>query len=163
MNHISVCSNEPLKSSKMRTSAARILVLTLTMAVLGMSVSCGNSVSSDVKNSVIDDALAVAEAKTPPERWDSVSGLWVLSMQIFGVVTSVESQSDVYRLSFPVDPEDSSRGWEVWEVSYDPDVFVPVNVPAFISALFIFCGSADNLTDECQILLDGLEKARNSS
>ena len=72
MNHISVCSNEPLKSSKMRTSAARILVLTLTMAVLGMSVSCGNSVSSDVKNSVIDDALAVAEANGKTSLGDQI-------------------------------------------------------------------------------------------
>ena len=72
-------------------------------------------------------------------------------MRIFGTVTTVESEPNVYRLSFPVDPEDPVIGFEIWEVSYDPDVLAPVNVPAFISALFIFCGSVDNLSAECQI------------
>ena len=129
----------------------------LFIAIAGMS-ACADSKKSDTHREVLADAYELVEQKAIPDRWEQLNDLgWGAALLTFGEVEQSDSEPGVYSIGFPPDPYYPENDYEIWELSYDPDVLIPVNGAAYLTGSLLFCDSLEDQSPECQIYASGVK------
>jgi hypothetical protein len=141
----------------MRFVLNRLFIFIFVFAVVGI-LACTNSKSSDTDREVLADAYEVVEQEAIPDRLQQLNDLgWGAALLTFGEVEESDAEPGIYSIGFPPDPYYPENDYEIWEFSYDPDLLIPVNGAAYLTAVLLFCDSVENQSPECQIYATGVK------
>jgi len=135
-----------------RVTRFRVFETSLLLVIFVGVLACTDSKTSDTHREVLADAYELAEQKAIPDRWQQLNKTgWGAALLAFGEVEPSDSELGVYSIGFPPIPEDPEYAYEEWELSYEPDLLIPVNASAYLTAVVLFCDSLDDQSPECQI------------
>jgi hypothetical protein len=136
----------------MPVTRIRIFGISLLLIIFVVALACTDSKTSDPRREVLADAYELAEQKAIPDRWQQLNKTgWGAALLAFGEVELSDSEPGIYSIGFPPIPDDPEYAYEEWELSYDPDLLIPVNASAYLTAALLFCDSLDDPSPECQI------------
>jgi len=128
----------------MRWTHWRNIILTITILMLAIFLLIACSPAPDSDKAVIASFKKIAESQRLPEQ-EEIYKWWVLQSYLSKV--SYIKERNIYEIQFPTMDD---KGVEIWAVDINNSRIIPLNYPALLMAMVLFCKDKTDNSGDCQ-------------